>query len=372
MKMGTKITAHLLCLSNLPLIPTNPNPNLTSPLPFKTRQDNTTLTNQLSLQKAGLERTFRLLQAIAQILSSYALPFDYLLLFLAFISGSSSGTGIKSSSSPPDAATTRAVLLSLRTRFALGRRYLRLFRFLESFAAAQRLYVLASSPPLSSSDNKPRRALSEQRQNPRGPSYHPLALLAESEPAILWVDIFGRTFNGMYLLLEASTFLDAQRIPDFAIWGAETEAEINVEAQRLWLCALVCGVLAGLLRIGRVLTLAYADMDADVGDEDKGKGSAVPEQSEKASTDGDRDSKKGDSTLECTVWTPEVRSNVYTLGRRVVADALDITLPGAVVGWVPAGSGTVGLAMLVTSVLTGMEVWERCGQEVIAGNTKKK
>jgi hypothetical protein len=45
---------------------------------------------------------------------------------------------------------------------------------------------------------------------------------------------------------------------------------------------------------------------------------------------------------------------------------MDLGLPGSVVGWVPLSPETVGWLMLGTTVLTGMEVWERCGRELAA------
>jgi hypothetical protein len=50
--------------------------------------------------------------------------------------------------------------------------------------------------------------------------------------------------------------------------------------------------------------------------------------------------------------------------RRLVADVMDLSVPGSVVGWIPLDPGTVGLLMLGSTVLTGMEVWERCGKDV--------
>ncbi len=49
-----------------------------------------------------------------------------------------------------------------------------------------------------------------------------------------------------------------------------------------------------------------------------------------------------------------------------MADVCDLPVPGAVIGWIPVGSGTVGLFMVVSTYLTGLEVWERCGNEVAA------
>ncbi|KAI8631204.1 NADH-ubiquinone oxidoreductase [Xylariaceae sp. FL1651] len=278
---------------------------------------------------AGLERTFRLLQSITQILSSYTLPFECLLLLLNYVSPGPAGLG-------PNPKTARAVLLVLRGRLALVRRYFRLFRFLESFGAAQELYLsLSSSSSLPSASSSPASgAVGDRRRRPRWIQ------------ADVWLDVFGRTFNGMYLLLEASTIVDVQQIPGFAVWGAERERAVALEAQRFWLFALVCGVFSGLFKMFKVL--AYTPIPATGG----GYGYAQTEAEVK------------DRKLARVAWRREVRAKLSALGRRVVADALDITLPGSAVGWVQADAGTVGSAMFVTTILTGMEVWERCGRKV--------
>ncbi|KAI1814216.1 hypothetical protein GGS20DRAFT_429563 [Poronia punctata] len=201
-------------------------------------------------EKAGLERTFRLFQATAQILTSYTLPFTCLLYLLDSFSFSLS-TNPSSSSSKE--VPVYASLLLLRSNLALARRYFRIFRFLESFGTARKL--------LSSSQN--------QNQNQK------------DNDTVIWLDIFKQTFNGMYLLLESSTFFDAIGLQ---VWGKEMEKVVSVEGQRFW----------------------------------------------------------------------------------VVSDGLDILIPGSIVGWIPVDAGIVGLAMFVTTVLTSVDIWDRCGREVVA------
>ncbi|TGJ88434.1 hypothetical protein E0Z10_g349 [Xylaria hypoxylon] len=294
--------------------------------------------SSLTAGKAGLERTFRLVQSIAQILASYALPFEGLLFLLAYLPLSTSKAG-------PDAATTHAVLVGLRVQLAFIRRYFRLFRFLESFHAAQKLYLsLSHAAPSASRWGK----------------------------TDVWIDVFGRTFNGMYLILEASTMADAQKIDGLAIWGPELEAAVVVEGQRFWLFSLACGALSGLVKIANVVADASASAPGKRQELADAKGGDVDEKEEEESTteDDEQDEKTSDERkgkevqIDQPVWNQEVRSKISGLGRRVVSDALDITLPGSIVGWVPVSTGTVGLAMFVTTVLTSIDIWERCGREV--------
>ncbi|KAI0429038.1 hypothetical protein F5Y09DRAFT_311299 [Xylaria sp. FL1042] len=302
---------------------------------------------------AGLERTFRLFQAVAQILSSYTLPFEYLLLALSFLAPTAADKG----AAAVNPAATHAALVGLRVQLALARRYFRLFRFLESFLAAQKIYTSLSSSS-SSHSTSPASSSPAARTRAAPPRW---------ETTALWIDVFGRTFNGMYLLLEASTIVDVQRIEGLAVWGPELEGKIAVEGQRFWLFSLACGVLAGLVRMADVVVpYVSASESESVGDGEKKEQEGVDGEDEKTGAKGEAEKA---TQVDLLAQRREVRSKVSSLGRRVVSDALDITLPGSVVGWVPVSTGTVGLAMFVTTILTSMDIWERCGREV-ASSTK--
>ncbi|RYP19575.1 hypothetical protein DL765_003302 [Monosporascus sp. GIB2] len=301
----------------------------------------------------GLERTLRLFQAVAQILSSYTLPFNLLIHLLTL-----------STEKPPSPASTHVILLALRQRFALARRFLRLFRFLESFSAAQKLYLSAASTAA---------------EGP-GDSKAPPRLGDTGIDAEVWLDIFGRTFNGMYLLLEASTIVDALEIDGLAVWAPETGRRVSVEAQRFWLFALVCGVLAGLARIIKVLAHAPVPSTGEgylrgTAGENGEVAGAVPEgKDQEGKAEAEKDLKNQERASQWHVaeekqktrelsWR-EAQAKVRGLTCSVMANALDIALPGTAVGWLDLETGTVGVAMFITSILTGWDVWERCGREV--------
>ncbi|RYP89907.1 hypothetical protein DL770_004000 [Monosporascus sp. CRB-9-2] len=308
---------------------------------------------RFTTDSVGLERTLRLFQAVAQILSSYTLPFNLLIHILTL-----------STEKPPSPASTRVILLALRQRFALARRFLRLFRFLESFSTAQKLYLSAAS---------------SAAEGPGGSK----ALRRLGDPGIdaeVWLDIFGRTFNGMYLLLEASTIVDALEIDGLAVWAPQTGRRVSVEAQRFWLFALVCGLLAGLARIVKVLAYAPVpsageDYSRGMVDESRDISGAVPAddgQEGKAETEKDLKNQEPASLRQVVeerrkaweVGRRETQAKVRGLTRSVMANALDIALPGTAVGWLDLEAGTVGVAMFITSILTGWDVWERCGREI--------
>ncbi|KAI1343106.1 peroxisomal biogenesis factor 11 [Xylariaceae sp. FL0016] len=295
---------------------------------------------KFTTDSVGLERTFRLLQSIAQILSSFTLPFEILLYGISL-----------TSYGPASPTAARSVLFALRQHLALTRRFFRLFRFIESFNSAQKLYTSLSPP-----------------QGPKAPA-QPRWVQSEA-----WLNVFGRTFNGMYLMLEAATLIEAMQIEGFRIWSPEWERSITIEAQRFWLFSLVCGVFSGLMKVIEVL--AYTPVPATGDGFAHGKNEAKPapegEKDEKVDWDLKQEQKRLRSIVQDrkegrAAWRGQVRSKISKLGRDVFANALDITLPGSVVGWVKADAGTVGLAMFVTTILTSMDVWERCGNEVAVG-----
>jgi hypothetical protein len=167
-----------------------------------------------------------------------------------------------------------------------------------------------------------------------------------------WIDVVGRTFCGMYLLLETTTLVDYMQVEGLGIWGPEGKFAVNVEAQRFWLFTLVCGVLSGLLRLrGEVLV-------------SKGKGE---ETARGNTTMGDKAvavSEKGNTRGVSKVGRVENSKNVIPLVRVVMTMVLDLVLPGVVVGWLHVSPGVVGLVMFVTTLSTSMDIWERCGREI--------
>ncbi|KAI5865968.1 peroxisomal biogenesis factor 11 [Durotheca rogersii] len=274
---------------------------------------------RFTTDSAGMERSLRLVQAAVQILSSFALPFDLLLVALGAAAGPA-----------PAAPAVRGVLAALNQRLGLARRYFRLFRFLEAFDGAQKALAQLTAP---------------------------------SSPAdVAWLDVLARTFNGMYLLLEASTVVDALQVPGLALWGPERERRVTVEAQRFWLLALACGGLAALARIPAALALAAVPATP--------AGLAPLADAPTGEKDGEKEKEKETAESKEALRRrerPNVRAKVHKLGRTALASAIDIVLPGSVIGWISADPGTVAVAMFVTSILTGMDVWERCGREVAAG-----
>jgi hypothetical protein len=257
----------------------------------------------------GLERTLRLLQSLFLVTASYPLPLHYFSTLLASFTTTGSAT--------PILAQTIAQGIIQKLNFV--RRFFRLFKFLHCFNSAQTLYSSSSLDKTA------------------------------------WVDGLGNTFMGLYLLLDASLIVDALQIDGLRVWTPQWERTVTVEAQRFWLFALVCGVVSAGLKMVDVWALRPT-----VGVEVK----APEEKTEMKEKDGNGDGVGEKKAAKAAA----VRKQIKVLQRDVAANALDIVLPAAVVGWIHVGPGVVGLAMFTTTILTMQGVWERCGKAVKAAN----
>ncbi|KAF3761604.1 hypothetical protein M406DRAFT_323933 [Cryphonectria parasitica EP155] len=312
-----------------------------------------------------------------------------------------------------------AALTSLRGKVALARRFFRMFRFLEAFHAAHLIYTsfYASKPALTPTPvapldpaitNSPEVTGGGEKSNgidesqveqdqTVAPGVSPDAAAdtdqgveAESTPPAqqpkrtcnckhhhhhhhhhgkpqdpnkipveAWLDIFSRTFNGMYLLLETLTLVDALELPGLRLWGLHWTTVLHVEGQRFWFFSLLCGLTAGLVKV--VKLVAYGPVP-QTGEEYwawERKPEAEMEEWEKMREKMRRFVHRRREGRKA--WKREIRTRGFRIARRCVADLLDLALPGSVVGWVRVQPGTMGLAMVVSTWLTGLEIWERCG-----------
>ncbi|GKT46436.1 uncharacterized protein ColSpa_06617 [Colletotrichum spaethianum] len=285
---------------------------------------------------AGLERILRGLQSLTLIFGAY--PSLVSLVLLA-------------SDSP-----LLEALGPLKGHLNLTRRFIRFFWFLNSFGTSYNLY---SSISLSQTTHG--------SQKKKGVGLE------------TWLDILRFTLLGIYGGLESLTLPDLLGVPQIEIFGAERTRTLNIEAQRFWLLALVLGVVANLTRM--LKAFAYAPVPQH------GHGYGTGEQTQQKA--GDKEStgeeKKDDDGEEKLDWQAErarlraivakrreerkrwrrnVAVQVKSLGRKVFSDSLDCLIPGVILGWVNLQPGTVGVAMLITTVLTSRDIWERCGATV--------
>ncbi|KAK3945516.1 peroxisomal biogenesis factor 11-domain-containing protein [Diplogelasinospora grovesii] len=324
---------------------------------------------KFSTDASGLERTFRLFQAVCMIISSSAAARSILLSFIHLVPLLSQYLLYRYLwGSPPvfsDPLTEAALYASardLRSSFNLGRRFFRVFRFIEAFHSAFSLST-APTPPLL-----------HQRSSSLGVSVRSW---------IVWLDVGAKSFLGMYLLLETMTFPGALgQTGCFGLWSVETERVMNIEGQRFWFFSLVCAAVRGALKLGEHAVYRMEEDKEKVmkkwriqqrqNQQEQGTQQTADEQEktgEKGGKQGDETEKQRQERIDEMArfgpfWELQVGTRAIGIMRRLAADTLDLVLPGQIIGWVPVGPTTVGICMLMTTCLTGKEVWDRCGMEL--------
>lgn len=227
-----------------------------------------------------------------------------------------------------DKARLLQILLALQGQLGLTRRCFRTFRFLDAFHSAYRLAFSRS---------------------------------VGSMPLVMVLDTMARTFNGMYLLLETATLIDAMKIEGLRLLTPDFESFLKIESQRSWFLALVSGGLSCAVALHRDRA-EKASLKRFLED-------GLPEKDENdwenaPPADNSSESMSPPRRVQVNKRIDDLDRRRFALTRKLMANCFDLALPGSVIGWIPASSGTVGLCMFLTSILTGWDVWERCGREV--------
>ncbi|KAF6794277.1 AoPex11B [Colletotrichum musicola] len=285
------------------------------------------------IEADGIERLLRLMQAVLQTISSFRYPFLatlHLVLLVFQPTCISQNANIQNCNI--DAASLYLVLFGLRDRLNLARRFFRLFRFLDAFST---VYVDLGSA------KRPENALLR---------------------FVSYIDLLARTFNGMYLLTEALTLIDALQVDGLALLGKAKERVLKIEAMRFWFVALVSGICATLLRLYGTLRQDFPAGNAPSSTEMAPQKSPNTTRESVELSDGSRNASGGPPSGKQGPRSFEAGK----LLRRLAALIFDVFIPGSVLGLVPAKSGIVGLAMICSSILTALDVWDRCGREVKA------
>lgn len=242
---------------------------------------------------------------------------------------------------------TYDILLQLQSRLNITRRWMRLFRFLPTLNASYTLYT------------------------------------SKTGTLDTWVDVVGKSCLGMFGLLESVTLVDLIQVNGLEIMGLEKALALNVDAQVFWFLGLACSVVSTSLK----LSAAYQS-EPYMGKVKKNVAQKAPVSPTKENVDVNGYSEKfqdvikelkglknaGEVATEDIVEEKEINSGKGTakesetcaLFWKLLADGLDLTLPGTTLGWFPFDSGKTGLAMWITSVITGLDVWRRIGIELEA------
>ncbi|KAL4932009.1 PEX11 domain protein [Aspergillus undulatus] len=196
-----------------------------------------------------------------------------------------------------DDKTLAAQCLAARDQLALGRRY---FRLLDFYPCFERVHGLMNSPSSSGT------------------------LLSVMELA-QW------TFLGLYLFLENFTILH-----DMNVARVDWYRPLMLEANKFWFYALVLSIVRSAWEVLFPTVVA------------------IPA---KSSGSGSGSSKEKNAKTKTKPQQPTSTSPRWPFVKRIIIDACDLTLPGSFIGWVPATGLQIGLAMVLSTVLAGHNVW---------------
>lgn len=280
--------------------------------------------------QVGIERILRLFQSICHIAISYPIVLTFFLSDVA----------------PPNVAASIVGITALRSYLNISRRFIRLFRFLDSFHAGWVLYV------------------------------------AQEKSLETWLDIISKTCLGIYGFLESATMLDVLSVDELTVFGQEKSKDLNYQAQILWFTALYASVIASGIKLFHLFAYQPVPQTGEgYGTGEKPAQQSVDEKSEAKDTStvgekqpSDEDElKKERERLKDVVakrkeerreWIQKFSAQATGLGKKMASETLDMLLPAAAVGWVNVHPGLVGLAMFCTTIITGLDVWHRCGRDL--------
>ncbi|KAJ5732226.1 hypothetical protein N7493_003707 [Penicillium malachiteum] len=222
---------------------------------------------------AGLEKTLRLIQSIAQIAAVFTV------------------------------GSTAVQLTTAKLQLALTRRFFRFFGFLDSF---QRVSTLLTNGGVGSVAG--------------------------------WLELAKWTCFGLYFVLEDLTILHAM-----GVYAVPWEARVMREANTFWFYAISLSIAGSLYGI----FFPAATEPAKKPQTEKGK----KENDEKVAASAPR------------------TSNTPALVKRIVVDSCDLLLPAELLNWMPTGDLVLGVTMVLSTILTGSDIWARYRQKNgLAGN----
>ncbi|KAH8803587.1 hypothetical protein F5884DRAFT_888965 [Xylogone sp. PMI_703] len=208
------------------------------------------------------------------------------------------------------------------SQLALGRRYLRVFSFIECFERVRDL-------------------LTDTGDFASGRSG---ALLGT-------MDLVESSCLGIYLLLESSTMVwtfflftiiilyahthiySRMQLHDMDVWPVAWYMPVLLEGNKFWFYAICTSIFRSIWK------LLFASP-------------AAQNTTQKNNSEGDEKKKEPEES------SPSSPSTV-TLLRRIIVDCCDLTLPASFLGWIVPGDLGVGAAMVVSTVLAWPDVWSR-------------
>lgn len=123
---------------------------------------------------------------------------------------------------------------------------------------------------------------------------------------------------------------DLNKLHDMNVMLVSWYRPLLVEANKLWFYAIILSILRSVCR----LFIPVSPQPSETGSNEKAKATEVALPSR----------------------TPLVK--------QIAVDACDLTLPGSFVGWLPVSDLQVGMAMVVSTILSAEEHWVKAQQTV--------
>ncbi|KAG5927833.1 hypothetical protein E4U42_001718 [Claviceps africana] len=160
-----------------------------------------------------------------------------------------------------------------------------------------------------------------------------------------WLSVTADSLFGLFGLVESLTLPDLVRARHLSVWGHAEAVRMDAQAQGLWLAALSCAIVSSGIGLWRAA--AAGEVVSGAGGQEKG-GRTGAGTAERRGPDGER------------------RRRIGRLARKLAAEGLDVVIPVWSTGLADVEPGTVAVAMFLSTVLTGYDVWERCGLAIDA------
>ncbi|ATZ53068.1 hypothetical protein BCIN_08g06790 [Botrytis cinerea B05.10] len=263
---------------------------------------------------AGLEKALRLIQALCQICAFYPTVLGWVLLGLGIGMGRRGGGGkggVDVDGKMQVQVQIVERLWKARRELAVGRRYMRFFRFIKNFSKAWD------------------------------------SLLNEDGMKMM-INVGKSGFMGAYLGLESLTILDIM-----GVCNTPWSSTCTLEGNKFWFYSLCISIFGELWDLYHLLvnndTASKSNSQDNSHDSDLATKSAdttqiVMGQSEK-------NKKKGKS-----------KTQVFL---KIFENTADLFLPGAVTGWIVSDRGVVGVATVISTVLSSRDIWRRVGDQEV-------
>ncbi|KAK7426578.1 hypothetical protein QQZ08_006908 [Neonectria magnoliae] len=258
----------------------------------------------------GLERLLRLFQSACSLLIAYP-------LLLAAVWPNS----------PEVIQVAKATGLAVvRTQLNVTRRFIRLFRFMDTLKAGWVMYVGVEEKNLE-----------------------------------IWLSIISKTSLGLFGMTETMTLVDLMGIDSLQVFGPIRSKEIDAQAQYFWFVGLAASVLASIIKLNGIDASVPSENTAktditekDVPEKDTPEKDAKTETPEKSAAETEKEKQR----------QQEVSAKKKLLVRGIVSDTIDMLLPGSAIGLVNITPGQVSAAMFFTTLTTGWAAWERTGAKL--------